>query len=627
MNHDSSEAAKRAPISVRRATRAPRVLASVLAGCLLAGLGAADAWAQKQAMAGPSKAVTPEIIDAVAAEIERAQTLLRIPNEKPPYFIGQKLTEVDVNDTVASLGGTTWKKNRHFVSLDARVHVGSYKYDNTNFVVANFEQTDGLASLTLPMEATPRIARRVSWLVTDAAYKEALEQLRAKTDTQRAGGTQAAGAESYLPAKAVVAEKSVDVPALEGLDDMEKRAQKISEVFRGQEHIRDSRVAFTSFLERRWYLNSEGTSVHDTRRVSGVLIAATAQAEDGQELALYYTRYGLTAADLPSDKVLEKEARQMSSNLAKLRTAPIIDNYTGPVLFEGQGAADIARYTLTPHLGGTPAPDGLSAAAAKQLGGGMSDSMDNLVVSPLLTVTDDPTAMRVQGQAVIGGYKFDDEGVASERVTVIQNGILKSLLTARTPSKKLNRSNGHARRTVGGVYHGSATNVIIKGKKGQSRKQLVRKMLQLAKQRGKNYGIVIRRLDDPAATALPERSVRELMQMYNSTDRTQPPIAALAYRVYANGKEELVRGVQLREVALDKWEHIAAVGNRPTVVNYLASGEHPISHKLSSVNEGSVPSSGVESSLATPDLLFYSLGINGSAAGRLRPPAVPRPKN
>lgn len=601
------------------------LVAGLAFGLVTTGLASGPAHAQKRATAGPSKAVTAKIIDAVAEEIERAKALLRVPNELPPYFIGQKLTEVDVNDAVASLGATTWKKNRHFVSLDARVHVGNYANDNSNFVVANFEATDGLASMTLPVEATPRIARRVAWLVTDAAYKEALEQMRAKEDTQGAGGGVPAGSKSYLPGIPEVKEESVDVPILEKLDALEMRAQKISKIFRNHKHIRDSRVAFTSFLERRWYLNSEGTSVHDTRRVSGVLIAATTQADDGQELALHYTRYGLTAADLPGDAVLAAEADKLAKNLDALRKAPVVDSYVGPVLFEGEGAVDIARHTLATQLGGTPLPSGLSATEARHFGGGLGDRVGQRVISPLLSVIDDPTATRHRKRALIGGYRFDDEGVAAKRVSVIKDGKLQTLLSSRTPGKGVTTSNGHARRAAGGVYHGSATNLAIVGKRGQSRKQLVRKLLAEARGLGLKYGIIIRRLDDPAATALPELSMRELFQMVKTTDPAAPPIAALAYRVYPNGTEELVRGVQLREVELRAWRDIIAVGKGVQVSNFLASGEHHINHKLRGVAEGSVPSSGVESSIVTPDLLFRELDITGSTAGRRKAPLVPRP--
>jgi hypothetical protein len=583
----------------------------------------------KEPLAGPSRAVTPEILDAVADEIQRAMRGMHIPGEPKPYFVSHKLTEVDVNDVVASLGATTWKQERHFVLVEARVHVGEYQLDNSNFVLANAEATDGVAQFPLPMEATPRIARRAAWLVTDAAYKEALEQFRAKLDTRRSGGN-APGSErpSYTKQPPLVREEPVLVPALEPAGDLEQRAHEISQVFRSMPHVRDSRVAFTSFLERRWYINSEGSSVHDTRRVSGVIITATGQAEDGQELALHYARYGHTAGDLPDVAELVREAENLGRDLAALRTAPVMESYTGPVLFEGLAAVGIVRATLAPHLGGTPLPEGLAAGEAQQFGGALAGRIGLRVISPLLSLIDDPTARHAgkRKQVLIGGYQIDDEGVPAQRVEVIASGVLKSLLRSRTPSQQGDTSNGHARRTTsGGVFHGSATNLFVEGKQGLAPAQLRRKLLAEAQAQGLPYALIIRRLDDPAITSTPELTMRELLHLFTTTDPQAPPAALLAYRVYPNGKEELVRGVQLRPVQIRAWRDVMAVSNTETVSNFLAAGEHHLVQKLNGVGNGEVPSSGIESAVVTPDLLFKELDVAGSVTGRREPPLVPPP--
>ncbi|MBA3453072.1 MAG: hypothetical protein H0T42_08265, partial [Deltaproteobacteria bacterium] len=305
----------------------------------------------------PSKAVTEEILDAVAEEMNRA-LLLEIPGAPKPYHISYKVTEVDVNDAAATLGQTTSKRNRHFVNIEARVRVKFDTVDNSNFAVANAEEIDGVAALNLPIEANARIARRAAWLVSDTAYKEALMQLRAKLESRRAGGSRSSDVQSWTPTKAVVSEEPVLVPALETLDELETRAKAISGLFRGQAHVRDSRVAVTSYLERRWYLTTEGTTVTDTRRASGIVIAANGQANDGQPLHDYFLRYGHTAKDLPSDKDLEGETKKLIDTIAALAKAPVLERYSGPVLFEGEGAVGVLRFTLAPNLGGTPVPEG-----------------------------------------------------------------------------------------------------------------------------------------------------------------------------------------------------------------------------------------------------------------------------
>ncbi|MGE0872185.1 MAG: metallopeptidase TldD-related protein [Kofleriaceae bacterium] len=577
---------------------------------------------------GPgSKAVTNEIIDAVAEEMNRAMSQLEIPGAPKPYHISYKITEVEVNDAVASLGHTTSKRDRHFVNLEARVRVGTPQLDNSNFAVPNAEDIDAVSAINLPLEATPRIARRATWLVTDAAYKEALMQLRAKLDSRRTTGARATDVPSWTTEKAVVSEQPVLVPMLEPLDELEARAKAVSAVFRDNAAIRDSRVAITSYLERRWYLTTEGTSVTDTRRASGVVITASGQAEDGQPLNQYFLRYGHTARDLPKDDELKAESKKLIETIVALGKAPVFDNYTGPVLFEGEGAVGIIRTTLAPHLGGTPVPEGLNKQEAKTFGGALTDKVGLRALSPILSIVDDPTAHVGGGKPLIGGYKIDDEGVAAKRVEVVKDGTLKTLLLSRTPSQKGQTSNGHARRTAdGGAFHGSATNLFVTGRGGVPRKALLRQLINAAKAQRLKFGLLIRQLDDAAITAAPEFTRRELVQMIKNTDQQIPPPSLVAYRVYPNGKLELVRGVQLGEVPIRAWKDVLAVSKETTTYNFLAATESQLQLRVSGgTGEGFVPSGGIESGIVTPDLLFKELDVLGVTAGGRAAPVVAKP--
>ncbi len=576
-----------------------------------------------------SKAVTNEIVDAIAEEMNRDTKLLVIPGAPRPYSISYKITEVDVNDVAASLGQTTSRRNRHFVNLEARVRVGSPDLDNGNFVVPEAAEYDGTAAINLPLEATPRIAKRAAWLVTDNAYKEALVQLRAKLEARKASGSQQGDVPSWTSEKPLVSDTPVLVPPLESLDELETRAKALSTVFRDQPALRDSRVSVTSYLERRWYLTTEGTSVTDTRRASGVVIAASSQANDGQLVHDYFLRYGHTAKDLPADKDLEAETKKLATNVVALAKAPAIPHYSGPMLFEGEGAVGIIRNTLAPHLGGTPVPEGLNPQEAKTFGGAFAGEINERILPTNITLTDDPTAKDGGGKALIGGYKIDDEGVAAQKIEVVKNGFLKAFLTTRTPSAKGQSSNGHARKAVegtGGAFHGSTTNLFVNAKGGVSRKALEQRLISAAKAEGKKYGIIIRRFDDAAITGSPDFTRRELVQILKSTDQQLPPPATLAYRIFPDGKEELVRGVQLAEVPVKSWKDIIGVSTEVTAYNYLAAPEGQLELRLTGgTSDGFVPSSGIESGVITPDLLFKDLDCESSTAGRRPPPVVAKP--
>lgn len=581
------------------------------------------------AVGEPSKAVTDEILAAITDEMDRAMDDLQIEGAPKPYHIAYKITEVDVNDCAASLGQTTSKRNRHFVNLEARVRVGSPALDNSNFVVPQAEELDAVATATLPLEATPRIAGRAAWLVTDQAYKEALIQLRAKLESRKAGGSHAAAdVPAWVSDKAVISKDPVLVAPLEPLDVLEDRAKAVSATFRDQGAIRDSRVAVTSYLERRWYITTEDTLVTDTRRASGVAIAANGQADDGQRLQGYFLRYGHTLKDLPTDDELKKEAKTITTQIEALQKAPITERYSGPVLFEGEGAVGLIRSTLAPHLGGTPVPEGLNPQEAKAFGGALADKVGLRAMHQSLSIVDDPTAKLGAGKPLIGGYKIDDEGVLSQRVQVVKDGMLQTLLTTRTPLAKGQKSNGHARRQAeGGAFHGSATNLFVSAKGSVSRAALKQKLIAAAKAEGLKFGILIRRFDDAAVTAAPEFTRRELVQMIKSTDQALPPPAILAYRVYQDGREELVRNVQLAEVPIRAWKEVLGTSTDVTAFNFLASTETQLQHKLQGgTPDGFVPSGGIESGIITPDLLLKEIDISPASSGSHPPPAIPRPK-
>jgi hypothetical protein len=338
-------------------------------------------------------------------------------------------------------------------------------------------------------------------------------------------------------------------------------------------------------------------------------------------------RYGHTAKDLPNDEELKQASRKLGETIAALQKAPVMDEYTGPVLFEGEGAVGLIRSTLAPHLGGTPVPEGLRPEDAKQFGGAFNKKVGKRVVATNLTMIDDPTKQEINGKALIGGYRIDDEGVAAQRVEVIKDGVLKTLLTSRTPSEKNQTSNGHARRTAeGGAFHGSATNLFVSGRGAVSRKELENVLVAASRAEGNKYGLVIRQLDDAAVTSAPEFSRREIVQMLNTIDKQLPPASTVAYRIYPGGKEELVRGVQLDAVPPRSWKDVIGISTETTTYNYLAPTESQIELRLTGgTDDGFVPSGGIESGIVTPDLMFKELDVFGSTAGERPAPVVAKP--
>ncbi|MEO5768758.1 MAG: hypothetical protein ABIS92_10440, partial [Polyangia bacterium] len=93
--------------------------------------------------------------------------------------------------------------------------------------------------------------------------------------------------------------------------------------------------------------------------------------------------------------------------------------------------------------------------------------------------------------------------------------------------------------------------------------------------------------------------------------RSAPSVKPLVvYRVNADGKEELVRGLTLEGLVPRSLKDIVAMGKESTVYNYQDGGSGFV---------------GVPSSVVTPPLLLTDVDVRRSIGKNRRPPLYPRP--
>ena len=71
-------------------------------------------------------------------------------------------------------------------------------------------------------------------------------------------------------------------------------------------------------------------------------------------------------------------------------------------------------------------------------------AMPERLLHTFLGVIDDPTTRSYEG-SFLGGYGVDDDGVRARATTVVEHGVLKTLLTTRVPVRGIARSTGNRR--------------------------------------------------------------------------------------------------------------------------------------------------------------------------------------
>src|SRR5262249_58431810 len=131
---------------------------------------------------------------------------------------------------------------------------------------------------------------------------------------------------------------------------------------------------------------------------------------------------------------------------------------------------------------GTPPPK--TASAGSDDGGQQSvlaGKLGQRVAAPTLSLVDDPLLASGPGKApLLGNYRVDDEGVPAQRVSLIEQGVLKSLLMSRTPRKQIARSNGHGRAPRFAGVRAHVGTLVLTGDKALKRADLIASLDKIA---------------------------------------------------------------------------------------------------------------------------------------------------
>src|SRR4029077_18945340 len=214
-----------------------------------------------------------------------------------------------------------------------------------------------------------------------------------------------------------------------------------------------------------------------------------------------------------------------------------------------------------------------------------------------LTVIDDPTMKELGGIKLAGTYAYDDEGDPAQRVVAVENGILRNFLMSRMPIQGFDHTNGHGRRQPGLMPTGRQGNLIVSSTNSVKDSELWQRFQDEIKKSGKPYGLYFD--DIEGGFTLTTRSLPQAFQV----------IPVMVYRVYPDGRKELVRGVDIVGTPLLSLNNIILTGDTQQVFNGVCGAE-----------SGWVPVAA-----AAPAMLFSEIEVQKRQKGTERPPLLPPP--
>jgi hypothetical protein len=559
-----------------------------------------------------------EIFRALQLEMQRSMRELRIGELPAPYHIEYLLQIRRTVSMHAVHGALEDVDSGTRAVLSVRIRIGTPKFDNTNFFDVSLgffgssDDEEGYKNRLIPFELSADVLRREIWLATDACYKQAVEIYSKKESTLK-NRTRKDTTWDYRIAQQYTVNDLRSGVYKPNASQLIERAQSLSAIFRDYPKVQASRVGIEVIPKETFYISSSGSRSHKIECSAGLEVIATTQASDGMPLAQTYATYARTPDEFPSMDSLRKSVTAVAQVLSDLVDAPTIEAYSGPLLFEGQAAGTLIGQFFAPNLVAQRPPLSEGGFSTNERTMAFQNKIGARVLPEFISVSAEPLTHSYSTVPLTGHYIVDDEGVPAQNVELVKKGYLQTLLSSRVPTKRIDSSNGHQRG--GGSMFSIISMNCLDPKKSKTTGELKKHLLKLVKDRALPYGIIARLAMDQNLlfTGVFRQTGSDL-----PISQGEGKLGLLrAYRVYPDGREELIRGVEAAGIAPSLFKDILAVSKQKSVHNFLAPSVVP-----SFISGGAAY---VQASIITPDILIEDVEVRPLEGDMPKPPVLGNP--
>ncbi len=480
---------------------------------------------------------------------------MRMKGHPKPYFVSHLLRCEEIWLADAKYGALTADKHYRRRDCLADVRVGSYRADQVQDggLGDNNKKDESFEMTEMPIGGDGDGLLHALWRLTEARYREALDAYLRKQSFALTYRDENEGLASF---QRLAGSEEIAWQRLPEIDHDYYRTlvRKASAAMRRYPNLKDGSVRFTARHSVRVFVSSEGTVQVQSKPYYNLDVYVWFLSEAGVGAPLTRSFQVTDPAELPTLAELKQLIRRMYRQVAQLAAAPTVRSYAGPVLLDPRPAGLFFHEALGHRLEG-------NRLLSPTEGHTFRDSKGQIVLPPGVTLRDDPRVEEFGGQSLVGSYAFDDEGVPAQNAELIVDGELRGFLTSRAPIGKKHRSNGHGRSR----YHARAMSrmgvTIVDVEEGLSREQLREEFLAEIRRQKVPYGVRI----VEASGGETSTEAYDFQAFLGDID--------VATRVYPDGREELIRGVDLVGTPLNAMRGILAVGADREVDNSFCGAE------------------------------------------------------
>lgn len=532
------------------------------------------------------------VMKAMKTELKRNYRKLKRNKMSPLYYLGYEITDVKSYKLAGFLGAVEDEKDMHNRFLDVDIRVGSHKLDNTHQFKGSeiFSRKSAYGNISVPTEDNYDALRVSLWRWTDKFFRIAQENyINVKTNKAVTATEEDQSDDFSKSEKTHKYYEEIKFPEIDKKLWREK-IKKYSGELKKYPFIYASGVDLLVESENRYIITSEGTQIRTGNNYVRLQYHLITRTEDGMDLYRLKSYDRESVVNMPADETILKDIVRSVSELSALRDAEVIEPYNGPAILRSKASATFFHEVFGHRIEGHRQKSEISGKT-------FTNKVGKQIVSGILTISDDPTLKKFDGNFLRGYYKFDNQGIKAQKVTLVENGILKNFLMDRGPIKGFSKSNGHGRRTPGKEVVARMGNTIITASETVSYAGLKQMLIEEIKSQNKPFGLIIEDISGGFTF-----THRFLPQSF----KVQP---LLVYKVYPDGRDEVVRGVDLVGTPLTAFAKIIAAADDYGIFNGYCTAE----------------SGRIKVSAVSPSILVSEIEVEKIQKSQEKPPILNAP--
>jgi predicted Zn-dependent protease len=441
--------------------------------------------------------LSPEdiIANSLKYEVDRSLKGLKMEGLQSPFFISYTLGDTKQCYVSASHGSLVSSGSHTYRGAGCRLLIGDYSCSDENF--------SGSTGGARGFDGSPCIdndekgLRYTIWRDLDAIYKNAAETYEQKLSAIKQLNIPAKDLElpdwdktpkvvmNNLPRQEIKFDKA----------SYEEYTKAASSVFNDYSEILSSNVSVLISDALVYFYNTEETEFRYPMAFVSLDAQVSAKTDEGEDLSASFSHTFAHPDELPSLEEVKTKCRELAQKIIdKVHAPKIEESYAGPVLFEGQAVVKtVYSQFFYGEVSLIAERKPLTSTGFSYGGNSLEEMINKKITAKEISIEDWTGTPEYKGVKLLGYAPIDGQGVIPPaRLTLVENGILKTLLSDRVPTPKVPHSNGHALIDASFGSSISAGVLRLSDTRIDKKENLKKELLKRAKEEGYAYAYIVR---------------------------------------------------------------------------------------------------------------------------------------